>query len=62
MNIVECVNVNKTYQQGQVKVQALKADTLQCLNLHLALLIGLVDIHTLNDIHADLLKKIIHIN
>ncbi len=29
MNIVECVNVNKTYQQGQVKVQALKGVSLQ---------------------------------
>jgi putative ABC transport system ATP-binding protein len=29
MNIVECVDVNKAYQQGQVKVQALKDVSLQ---------------------------------
>jgi putative ABC transport system ATP-binding protein len=29
MNIVECIHVSKTYQQGQVKVQALKDVSLQ---------------------------------
>ena len=29
MHIVECVDVTKTYQQGQVKVQALKDVSLQ---------------------------------